>query len=73
MPKVFGGELMERFGESMLDVLGQSATLSAKAPGAPLRGRIEQKLRHSLMWVISLGTNEIQRSMIAQRGLELPR
>jgi alkylation response protein AidB-like acyl-CoA dehydrogenase len=73
VPKVFGGELMERFGESMLDVLGQSATLSAKAPGAPLRGRIEQKLRHSLMWVISLGTNEIQRSMIAQRGLELPR
>jgi alkylation response protein AidB-like acyl-CoA dehydrogenase len=71
--KVFGGELMERFGEAMLDVLGQSATLSSRSTGAPLRGRIEQKLRHSLMWVISLGTNEIQRSMIAQRGLELPR
>jgi alkylation response protein AidB-like acyl-CoA dehydrogenase len=73
IPKVFGGELMERFGEAALDLLGLSATLSAKAPGAPLRGRIEQKLRHSLMWVISLGTNEIQRSMIAQRGLGLPR
>jgi alkylation response protein AidB-like acyl-CoA dehydrogenase len=73
VPKVFGGELMERFGEAALDVLGQSAMLSAQAPGAPVRGRIEQKLRHSLMWVISLGTNEIQRSMIAQRGLDLPR
>lgn len=73
VPKVFGGELMERFGEAALDLLGQSATLSAKAPGAPMRGRIEQKLRHSLMWVISLGTNEIQRNMIAQRGLSLPR
>jgi alkylation response protein AidB-like acyl-CoA dehydrogenase len=71
--KVFGGELMERFGEAALDLLGQSATLSATAPGAPMGGRIEQKLRHSLMWVISLGTNEIQRSMIAQRGLGLPR
>jgi alkylation response protein AidB-like acyl-CoA dehydrogenase len=73
IPKVFGGELMERFSEAVLDMLGLSATLSAKAPGAPMRGRIEQKLRHSLMWVISLGTNEIQRSMIAQRGLGLPR
>jgi len=73
LPKVFGGELMERFGEAALDMLGLTATLSARAPGAPMRGRIEQKLRHSLMWVISLGTNEIQRSMIAQRGLGLPR
>jgi hypothetical protein len=38
-----------------------------------LRGRIEQNLRHSLMWVISIGTNEIQRTLIAQRGLGLPR
>jgi hypothetical protein len=30
-------------------------------------------LRHSLMWVISIGTNEIQRSLIAQKGLGLPR
>ena len=73
IPKVFGGELMERFGEAALDWLGLSATLSRGSDGAPLRGRIEQKLRHSLMWVISLGTNEIQRNMIAQRGLGLPR
>ncbi len=71
--KVFAGELMERFGESALDILGMSATLSAGSADAPLRGHLEQKLRHSLMWVISLGTNEIQRSMIAQRGLGLPR
>ena len=42
-------------------------------PFAMDNGRFEQGLRHSLMWVISIGTNEIQRSLIAQRGLGLPR
>ena len=71
--KVYSGELMERFGESALDLLGPDALLSEHSPGTILRGRVEQMLRHSLMWVISIGTNEIQRSLIAQRGLGLPR
>jgi alkylation response protein AidB-like acyl-CoA dehydrogenase len=71
--KVFSGELMERFGEAALDILGPRAALSQGAPGAMRNGRYEQGLRHSLMWVISIGTNEIQRSLIAQRGLGLPR
>jgi alkylation response protein AidB-like acyl-CoA dehydrogenase len=71
--KVFSGELMERFGEAALDILGMRATLSEQMPGALDNGRFEQNLRHSLMWVISIGTNEIQRSVIAQRGLGLPR
>ena len=71
--KVFSGELMERFGEAALDILGMRATLSEGMPGALDNGRFEQNLRHSLMWVISIGTNEIQRSVIAQRGLGLPR
>jgi alkylation response protein AidB-like acyl-CoA dehydrogenase len=71
--KVFSGELMERFGEAALDILGQRSALSQGAAGAMRNGRYEQGLRHSLMWVISIGTNEIQRSLIAQRGLGLPR
>lgn len=71
--KVFSGELMERLGESVLDLLGPQAALSQDAPGAMRNGLYEQGLRHSLMWVISIGTNEIQRSLIAQRGLGLPR
>ena len=73
MSKVFSGELMERFGEAALDILGPTAALSQGASGSLHRGRYEQGLRHSLMWVISIGTNEIQRSLIAQRGLGLPR
>ena len=71
--KVFSSELMERFGEAALDILGMRAALSEQMPGAIDNGRFEQNLRHSLMWVISIGTNEIQRSLIAQRGLGLPR
>jgi alkylation response protein AidB-like acyl-CoA dehydrogenase len=71
--KVFSGELMERFGEAALDILGMRAALSEQTPGAIDNGRFEQNLRHSLMWVISIGTNEIQRSLIAQRALGLPR
>ena len=73
MSKVFSGELMERFGEAALDILGMRAALSEQMPGALDNGCFEQKLRHALMWVISIGTNEIQRNLIAQRGLGLPR
>jgi alkylation response protein AidB-like acyl-CoA dehydrogenase len=72
MTKVFAGELHERFGEAVLDLLGPEATLSAGTPGAVADGRFELRLRHALMWVISLGTNEIQRTLIARRGLGLP-
>ena len=71
--KVYSGELMERFGEAVLDILGPRAALSQDANGSLRGGRYEQGLRHALMWVISIGTNEIQRSLIAQRGLGLPR
>jgi alkylation response protein AidB-like acyl-CoA dehydrogenase len=71
--KVFSGELLERLGEASLDILGMVGTLSEGAPDAVLRGKFEHALRHSLMWVISIGTNEIQRNIIAQQGLGLPR
>ncbi|WP_225118207.1 acyl-CoA dehydrogenase [Bradyrhizobium sp. BRP22] len=71
--KVFSSELMERFGEAALDILGTRAALSEQMPDAIDNGRFEQNLRHSLMWVISIGTNEIQRNLIAQRALGLPR
>jgi alkylation response protein AidB-like acyl-CoA dehydrogenase len=71
--KVYSGELLERFGECALDILGMEGAISQGGTGAILNGRIEQSLRHSLMWAISIGTNEIQRNLIAQRALELPR
>jgi alkylation response protein AidB-like acyl-CoA dehydrogenase len=73
MTKVFSSELMQRLGEAALDILGPIATLSYDAPGALLNGEIEQALRQSIMMIVGGGTNEIQRTLIAQRGLGLPR
>ena len=71
--KVYSGELMERYGQAALELLGARAALSQHTSGVIANGHFEQQLRHSMMWVISIGTNEIQRSLIAQRGLGLPR
>ena len=72
MGKVFASELQERLGQAALDILGTGGLLSEDAPGAPV-GEMEQVLRHAIMGMIGGGTNEIQRSIIAQRGLDLPR
>ena len=72
MAKVFASELQERLGQAALDILGSGGLLSEEADSAPL-GEMEQFLRHSLMGIIAGGSNEIQRNIIAQRGLDLPR
>ncbi len=72
MGKVFASELQERLGQAALDILGTGGLLSEDEPSAPV-GEMEQVLRHSIMGMIGGGTNEIQRNVIAQRGLDLPR
>jgi alkylation response protein AidB-like acyl-CoA dehydrogenase len=70
--KVFSSELQERIGQAALDILGTGGLLSEEAPSAPV-GEMEQVLRHAIMGMIGGGTNEIQRNIIALRGLDLPR
>ena len=71
--KVFASELQERLGQAALDILGTGGLLSEDADGAPVGGEMEQLLRHAIMGMIGGGTSEIQRNVIAQRGLDLPR
>ncbi len=71
--KLFTGDFAERLGETALELFGTSATFSEESPMAPIAGAIEQHVRASIMAVIGGGTAEIQRTLIAQRGLGLPR
>lgn len=71
MAKVYSADVMQQLGEAALDILGMQATLSQGAPHAILNGELEQLLRHSLMYTIGGGTQEIQKTLIAVRGLRL--
>lgn len=73
MSKSFTAELIQRLSETALDLLGTAALLSDNSKGAILSGGVEYALRESIMLVVGGGTNEIQRTLIAQRGLGLPR
>lgn len=72
MAKVYASELSQRLTEAAIDIYGGIATLEEGSPGVPVEGAIDQMLRYSIMMVVGGGTNEIQRTVIAQRGLGLP-
>ncbi|MGI4814218.1 MAG: acyl-CoA dehydrogenase family protein [Janthinobacterium lividum] len=73
MVKVYASELMERLSEAAFDLLGAGATLKEGIDGALIDGCFEYGIRDALLYTIGGGTNEIQRTLIALRGLDLPR
>lgn len=72
MAKVFVAELQGRIGEASLEILGSGGLLSEDAASAPV-GEMEQLLRHTIMQILGGGASEIQRNIIAIRGVGLPR
>ncbi len=73
MVKVFATESSQRmyhFGTKMMGLYGQ---LTPGSKWAKLAGRIEQGYLSSVAPTIYSGSNEIQRNIIATRGLGLPR
>ena len=73
MSKVFGSETVRRVTEAAMDVLGLYGTLGREEKWAPLRGRVQEHWMLSFSGTIAAGTSEVQRNIIAGRGLGLPR
>ena len=73
MSKVFGSETLQRVTTAGLDILGMYGVLGREDKWAPLKGRIQENWMTSFSQTIAAGTSEVQRNIIASRGLGLPR
>lgn len=73
MSRVFGCELLQRVSNTGMRLLGHYGQLRKGSRWARLRGRIEHDYLDTVAATIGAGTSEIQRSVIALRGLGLPR
>jgi alkylation response protein AidB-like acyl-CoA dehydrogenase len=73
MSKLFTSEALERCAEDLCEMVGPDALRSFLEPTAPEQGEIEHARRFSLGTTIYAGTSEVQRNIIAGRGLGLPR
>jgi alkylation response protein AidB-like acyl-CoA dehydrogenase len=73
MAKLFASEALTRQGGDFTDMLGPDGMRSMGDPTAVEGGAAEFALRFALGATTYGGTSEIQRNIIAQRGLGLPR
>ena len=72
--KVFNTEMMQRIGNTAVKALGLYGQLAGKDDEhAPMRSRWQQYYMGAVAATIGGGTSEIQRNVIATRGLGLPR
>ncbi len=71
--KVFGSETLQRVTRAGVRVMGLYGQVQAGTRLAAIQERILSQYLHSVSVTIAAGTSEIQRNIIAQRGLGLPR
>jgi alkylation response protein AidB-like acyl-CoA dehydrogenase len=73
MSKVFHSELGVRVAHTGFQVLQMHAQVKENQRWSRLKGRIELETQTTLIGNIGGGTSEVQRNIIATRGLGLPR
>lgn len=71
--KVFTSEMIQRLAQVGMQMMGLYSQIEFNTKWAPLKGKIERLYLTSVSGTIAGGTSEIQRNIIAERGLGLPR
>jgi len=71
--KLYGSELTQRIARTGLHLLGMQGQVMPGSPHAKLGGAIAKTYLTSVSSTVAAGTSEVQRNIIAQRGLGLPR
>ena len=70
--KLFMNETGQRVADAALDLMGAAGQLKAGQKDAPIGGRFERSYRYTVVDTIGGGASEIQKNIIARRGLGLP-
>jgi alkylation response protein AidB-like acyl-CoA dehydrogenase len=71
--KLYATQLSQRVADAIVDLAGPGSQLRVHTADAPLRGRGDMAYRYSVIDTIGGGASEIQKNIIARRGLGLPR
>ena len=74
MAKVVGTELVRDMADFGLELLGSRGVLQIGAKGLGIDlGELEFTFRDAVRFTVTAGVNEVQRDLIARRGLNLPK
>jgi alkylation response protein AidB-like acyl-CoA dehydrogenase len=71
--KLFATEFSRRLADAAMDIAGPGSQLRVHTEDAPMKGRSESTYRYTVIDTIGGGASEIQKNIIARRGLGLPK
>jgi alkylation response protein AidB-like acyl-CoA dehydrogenase len=71
--KLFATEFSKRLADASMDIAGPGGQLRVRTEEAPMAGRAESTYRYTVIDTIGGGASEIQKNIIARRGLGLPK
>jgi alkylation response protein AidB-like acyl-CoA dehydrogenase len=71
--KLFATEYSRRLANASMDLGAPGTQLRVHTEDAPMKGRAESTYRYTVIDTIGGGTSEVQKNIIARRGLGLPK